>query len=397
MTLVLTNTTVITPDRVVAGGSVVIAGGVIADVLDRTYAREPCVWDLGGRYLLPGFVDLHNDGLEREIYPRLGGEVDPDYAMAQYDRRLAAAGVTTEYHGVNFVEHAVDEWRTLAFAARLAGAVRTLRRAPYATIDHRVLYRLELRTPGALDALLACRDEVDGEALVSVALHNRNIGHLRPLHLEALRACVPPRRAINGAVPAPAAPVTFAPDAEETTVVGTLARVTARREEHGFILASHDDDTLERVDMQADLGFRIAEFPMTVAAAERARWRGMRIVVGAPNALRGRSYQGAVSVRELVARGLADILVADYSAPALVGAVFQLAELGLATLPAAVAMATANPARAVGLHDRGMVAVGQRADLTVVRLHGTIPVVDATLVRGEQVTGRRYDCEETCR
>jgi alpha-D-ribose 1-methylphosphonate 5-triphosphate diphosphatase PhnM len=55
------------------------------------------------------------------------------------------------------------------------------------------------------------------------------------------------------------------------------------------------------------------------------------------------------------------------SAPSLLAGVFHLIDSGLVDLPSAVRMVTANPARAVGLSDRGEIRPGARADLIAVR------------------------------
>jgi len=54
------------------------------------------------------------------------------------------------------------------------------------------------------------------------------------------------------------------------------------------------------------------------------------------------------------------------------------------SLPQAVALVTANPARAVGLADRGAIAPGLRADLVRVRRAG-VPVVRAVWLEGRRV------------
>jgi alpha-D-ribose 1-methylphosphonate 5-triphosphate diphosphatase len=55
-------------------------------------------------------------------------------------------------------------------------------------------------------------------------------------------------------------------------------------------------------------------------------------------------------------------------------------------LPAAVRMVSLNAARAVGLHDRGAIAAGLRADLALVRLDSAgFPHVEATFLAGQQV------------
>jgi alpha-D-ribose 1-methylphosphonate 5-triphosphate diphosphatase len=46
---------------------------------------------------------------------------------------------------------------------------------------------------------------------------------------------------------------------------------------------------------------------------------------------------------------------------------------------------SANPAEAVGLSDRGMLACGLRGDLVRVALHDGLPVVRATWRGGERV------------
>ena len=53
--------------------------------------------------------------------------------------------------------------------------------------------------------------------------------------------------------------------------------------------------------------------------------------------------------------------------------------------PQAVAAASLNPARAVGLNDRGEIAPGKRADLVRVRVIGDAPVVRAVWREGERV------------
>jgi alpha-D-ribose 1-methylphosphonate 5-triphosphate diphosphatase len=65
-------------------------------------------------------------------------------------------------------------------------------------------------------------------------------------------------------------------------------------------------------------------------------------------------------------------------------AVLALAETGAGDLPAAVALASANPARALKLEDRGAIEVGLRADLVVAE-RGRLPRVRATFCRGRQV------------
>lgn len=377
----LTNAQIVTPDRVLPNGTVAVEDDRIVDVVDRAFPAAPDVADLGGRYLLPGLIDLHADNIEREVAPRAGADLDPAYALAVYDRKLAAAGVTTQFHGIYFANKA-GFGRSVEHGVEMALAVDAFRAASHRLVDHNILHRLDLRTPGALDALLGVIDR-SSPALISLNEHIPGQGQYGDL--DALR------RSIRSG---------FGPDATDADVeeeivrrLGhvaatdalaheTLTRVSEEAAKRGIVLASHDDDSPERVDQMVDLGCTIAEFPVRLDAAERARERGMHIAAGAPNVVRGRSLSGNTSALDLVARGLVDLLVADYHAPSLLTAIFKVAEAGALDLPAATRLVTATPASAVGLSDRGAIREGRRADLLVVDLHGGIPLVEATIVAG---------------
>lgn len=80
------------------------------------------------------------------------------------------------------------------------------------------------------------------------------------------------------------------------------------------------------------------------------------------------------------------MLSSDYVPASLMESIFKLsaAEVGV-SLPHAIRLASLNPARAVGLGDRGEIAAGRRADLARVRTHEGAPVVRAVWRAGERV------------
>ena len=137
-----------------------------------------------------------------------------------------------------------------------------------------------------------------------------------------------------------------------------------RGKDRGLAIASHDDETPEHIADAAALGITVTEFPTTLAAAQAARDKGMKIIMGAPNLMRGGSHSGNVAAAELAAEGLLDNLASDYVPASLLQAAFRLAEddHGIA-LPDAVATVSANPADTAGLTDRGRIAPGLKADL----------------------------------
>jgi alpha-D-ribose 1-methylphosphonate 5-triphosphate diphosphatase len=89
--------------------------------------------------------------------------------------------------------------------------------------------------------------------------------------------------------------------------------------------------------------------------------------------------------------GVADCLCGDYSPAALLPAVLQLPAMAGINLHEAVALVTCNPARAVALNDRGVIAAGKRADLLAVRHLGGLPQVARVWSDGIAVMSLAFD------
>jgi alpha-D-ribose 1-methylphosphonate 5-triphosphate diphosphatase len=130
----------------------------------------------------------------------------------------------------------------------------------------------------------------------------------------------------------------------------------------------------------------IAEFPTTMVAAEHSHGAGLKVLMGAPNVVRGGSHSGNIAAVDLAREGCLDILSSDYVPGALLLATFMLPEAAGIALPEAVRMVTATPALAAHLHDRGEIAAGRRADLVRVRMHGEMPVVKGVWRQGQRVS-----------
>lgn len=372
---VLGHVRAVLPDRVLDDARVVVRDGRIVEVGAHPAAASPDV-DGGGRYCLAGLVDVHSDGLERERIPRPGAEVPWQFAIRSFEGKLRAAGITTAFHGAAFEEGGSPAGgRSVAAALALCEELAARGEGP---VDHRILYRLDVRCPEGLAALRRHLSTTGGGAVVSHEDHTpgqgqyadrryyeRYVAGTHGLTAEEARSHVDDvilRRDKQL-------------DAREQALdwLGGQARAGAVR------LFGHDPTSAEEIDALAARGGAVAEFPTTRAAARAARERGMQVVVGAPNVLRGGSHAGNASARELVGHGLVTALASDYLPSGLLAAVFLLAEEGLAELPAAVGLVTRGAAEAVGLADRGTLAAGRRADLVLVEGGRPWPLVRAVL------------------
>ncbi len=155
----------------------------------------------------------------------------------------------------------------------------------------------------------------------------------------------------------------------------------------GIILASHDDDTREKVDWVHELGVRISEFPVTLGAARTATDLGMSVLMGAPNVLRGASLTGNLSGREAIRNGCCQLLGSDYAPMTLMHAAFALAADGQLSLADSLAMISTHPAAAIGLHNEtGAIRENLAADLVLIdATRGFIPRIVRTWVEGRMV------------
>ncbi|MGO7182821.1 alpha-D-ribose 1-methylphosphonate 5-triphosphate diphosphatase [Rhizobium brockwellii] len=373
----LSNFTLVLPNEVVSEGSVRVEGGVIAEIRPEPVAGAAI--DGGRRLLMPGFVDLHGDMIEREIAPRPNATMPIDFGIHELDKKLAAAGVTTAFAAVSFATESVyGHVRSLETTSAVIEGINRLR--DDLLIDHRVHARYEITNVGAAPALerLLNADQID---MVSLTDHTPGQGQYN--NLQSYILSISERRAISEEMAAEIVAKRIAMR-NNADIEAKLKEIVALSLKHKLSLASHDDDSVEKVAEMHDLGVTISEFPVTAPAAEEARRRGLWTLMGAPNALRGQSMSGNLSALDAAKAGLLSVIAADYHPAAFVPGIFKLADMVEGGLPAAVAMATGNAARSAGLMDRGEIAVGQRADLVVVE-PGDVHRIRATFRAGRFV------------
>ncbi|MCH4545164.1 alpha-D-ribose 1-methylphosphonate 5-triphosphate diphosphatase [Rhizobium changzhiense] len=373
----LSNFTLVLPNEVVSEGAVRVEDGAIAEMRPEPVAGAAI--DGGGRLLMPGFVDLHGDMIEREIAPRPNAHMPIDFGIHELDKKLAAAGVTTAFAAVSFATESIyGHVRSLETTSAVIEGINRLR--DDLLIDHRVHARYEITNVGAAPALerLLNADQID---MVSLTDHTPGQGQYN--NLQSYILSISERRAVSEEMAAEIVAKRIAmrsnPDIE-----AKLKEIVALSLKHKLSLASHDDDSVEKVAEMHDLGVTISEFPVTAPAAEEARRRGLWTLMGAPNALRGQSMSGNLSALDAARAGLLSVIAADYHPAAFVPGIFKLADMVEGGLPAAVGLATGNAARSAGLLDRGEIAVGQRADLVVVE-PGDVHRIRATFRAGRFV------------
>lgn len=379
--LYLTGARVVLREEVLERGSVLIENGVISAINPEPVAGAREV-KLDGKTLIPGMIDLHCDALEKEVEPRPNVHFPLDFACAQADKRNAAAGVTTVFHALSFANHELGV-RNNRFAAEIARAIHQWQ--PHALVDNRVHCRYEVTDPTAPEVLHELLE--NGEMhLLSVMDHSPGQGQFKDISAY--------RNYLSRTYKKSEAELDEILSSKLDMTQGAMERIEKLvRAAHrmGVHVSSHDDDTEQKVETLSALGVTISEFPINLESAQAARARGMHTIFGAPNILRGKSQSGSIRALDAIKAGVGDCLCADYHPATMIVAAFRIPELAGLTLPEAICKVSFNPASAVGLNDRGEIAVGKRADLVSISHINGLPQASTVWSAGRPAYQAYFD------
>lgn len=357
-------------------GDLRVTDGLIASVNANSNTQGE---DLQGDYLIPGLVELHTDHLETHYSPRPGVRWDAIAAIQSHDAQVAAAGITTVLDclrmGTDDADYEPGEMLALAGYLQQAEDQKRLR------AEHYLHLRCEVSSPSVLDD---CEQFASHDKVMLISVMDHAPGQRQFADMAVFEYYHRSKEAMDEKTFR-----AFASRRMENSKRysdkhrGVLAELCKVRK---ITLASHDDATLEHVDDAIKLGIHISEFPTTVEAARAAHEKGMRILMGAPNVVRGRSHSGNVGARQLAQLGTLDMLSSDYVPSSLLHAAFVLSlQEKLMSLSDAIALVTSNPAQSIGFDDRGIIAEGYRADLVQVRYQDNVPTVKCVWREGVRV------------
>jgi alpha-D-ribose 1-methylphosphonate 5-triphosphate diphosphatase len=375
--MILTNACIVTADAEF-DGTVLVRDGRIVEV-SRGRSHATGALDLDGDILLPGLVELHTDNMDKHFAPRPGVTWPSLPAVMAHDTQIAAAGITTVFDSLALGDVRDDSDR-VRNRERMIEAVCAVSERRLSRVEHRLHLRCEIV---ADDAVEAVDRWIDLPLVGLVSINDHTPGQRQFLDPAKLRQYYMGKFAMTE----PQFEIFYerAIELHNRNAVKHRGEIVSRAQARALPLASHDDATREHVREAVRNGMTIAEFPTTHEAAQASREAGLAVLVGAPNLVLGGSHSGNIAAIDLVRAGQADILSSDYVPTSLMEGVFKLpAEAGI-SLSQAVRLASYNPARAVGLGDRGEIASERRADLVQVRVLDGAPVVRAVWCEGQRV------------
>ncbi|MBB3946734.1 alpha-D-ribose 1-methylphosphonate 5-triphosphate diphosphatase [Rhizobium skierniewicense] len=373
---VFSNARIVLEDQIIKG-SLLVRDGLIVDISDGSSRAGE---DMEGDFLIPGLVELHTDHLEQHYSPRPGVTWNKTAAIQAHDAQVASSGITTVFDCLRLGSDEdggfkKGEMRDMADAIEHAQSENRLR------ADHLLHLRCEVAAADVLDHF---EDFEDDPKVRLISLMDHSPGQRQFQTMDQYIMFYQKKRGLSDEVFK--AFVDRRVSASQKYSAQHRDFLAARCAEHGITVASHDDATDAHVEEAIGHGVKLAEFPTSVEAAKASHSAGMSVLMGAPNIVRGKSHSGNIAARDLAELGVLDVLSSDYVPFSLLYAPFLLVDQveGM-TLPKAISMVTATPARTVSLDDRGRIAPGLRADLVRVHRDDGVPVVRSVWRQGRRV------------
>lgn len=352
---------------------IVIKGENIVGVSD--YRSCDIAIDLGSRRVVPGFVDLHSDAIEKEIEPRPGAMFPINMAVIELDKKLAMAGITTMYHAVSFNDNELTKSRDTGHTKNVIEEIYKANKE-HLKNDNFVHARFEITSESSLPVIkeLIKEKKID---MLSVMDHSPGQGQFKTLeswkkfHLSAydieedeVQSYIEKKRSKD--------------------TVGIVEDIVSFGLSHNLSVLSHDDDCEEKLITLKALGITFSEFPLSLEVARKAKEFRISTGMGAPNVVRGGSQSGNIAAKELVKEGVCDYLCSDYHPPSMLISPYRLQEDTGLSLEDGFAMISSTPARLAGLDDRGKICEGYIADIAVID-ESTFPKVVMTFKKGDVI------------
>jgi len=355
MQLVIRSSQVLTGDRFIPA-DIVISGSIISSI--EPYKSLDSAIDMGDMRIVPGFVDLHSDAIEKEVEPRPGARFPVKSAVMNLDKILSMSGITTMFHAIGFNdEELTRNRRGTEKSAELINEIYVSNKQ-FLKIDNFIHARFEITSRSSLDTVKKLIKEHKIN-LLSIMDHSPGQGQFKTLeswkkyHLSAYSFDT---KYIDEYIEKKLS-------ADKTGIVEDLVKFAIS---YNIPVLSHDDDCKEKLNTLKNLGITFSEFPLSVEVAEYAKQLNISTGMGAPNVVRGGSQSGNIAAKELISKNLCDYLCSDYHPSSMLLAPYKLKEELHIPLEKGFRLVSTTPARLAGLTDRGIIAIGKKADIIVI-------------------------------
>ena len=387
----ITNGQVVTETEILNNSEVLIDGenivGIYASGTNKVTKLDTVINAEEG-LIAPGFVDIHSDYIENMASPRPTSVLDFDISIRETEKILINQGITTMFHSLSFIgedEFSVKPIRSPENVKALLEKIAQTHNRLH-LIRHRFHARLEI---DAVDNIEQIKQFILAGKVQLLSFMDHSPGQGQYRNLEIYRKTLKGYKKITDNE---IDKVIAARQGSEKMTLAMIQDIAELAHRKNIAIASHDDDTLEKIEFLKQFGATISEFPITIEVAKAAKAAGMLTLVWAPNILLGGSHSGNMSAAQAINEGVVDILCSDYYPAALLHAIFIMHEQYGQDLAKMFRLVTLNPAVAVKMdREIGSIVPGKKADVLIInKIEGDFPVITCVMVDGKVITQTNY-------
>ncbi len=386
--IAIKNGRIVTPNQIIEGKTLLLENDRILDICDSDVTANKII-NAHGRYILPGFIDVHSDKIEQFIYPRPTARFPFELALKECEKELLQLGITTIYHSFSLYKDKLlgkSHLRTKESVLEMAELIADIQSRSH-LIHHRFHLRLEIDNIAAFDI---AKEMIHRKLVHEISFMDHTPGQGQYRNLEVYRDTVDKYNGMENEGKTFEEVMEYHQNKEMLSFEQLKELANLAHANH-ITVASHDDDTIEKLEVNRQLDVDISEFPITENVACAAHDMGFYTIAGAPNILLGGSHSGNMSAAQAIQKGSVDILCSDYFPQALLHSLFVMCDKYGQTLPDMVNKVSLNPAKAMQIDaDYGSIEPGKKADLVIVDVLDGYPVVTHVLVDGKMTSRVEY-------
>ncbi|NMC60045.1 MAG: alpha-D-ribose 1-methylphosphonate 5-triphosphate diphosphatase, partial [Candidatus Methanofastidiosa archaeon] len=286
----ITNGRIVTENEILEGYDLLIEEDSIKEIkkegqIRSNYFKE--VIDAKKGYVAPGFIDIHSDYVETMAAPRPTSIMDFSISLREEEKILINQGITTMFHSLTMDRNELKNVpiRNSENVREMINTIDKINKNKN-LIRHRFHARIEIDNINEIDNIKKYIED-DKVQLISFMDHTPGQGQYR--NLEVYRKVV---RGYRGLSDEDIEMIINESNNKEKITDETIKEIAALAIKKNISIASHDDDSLEKLKTVQNYGANISEFPITLDVAKSAKEMGMHTIAGAPNVLLGGSHSG---------------------------------------------------------------------------------------------------------
>lgn len=356
----------------VSPGYLQTENGKIIDILENYKGKVD--YDFGDSYLLPGLINIHSEYIARETVLPINQLFPFSKIFYDVEMKFLLSGVTTLFHSVELVQG--RHKRDFTSGPQLLRQIRELS-GGNTLIEHRTNLEFPLNFMENMDTIKELIED-------DIVDHISYLGYFRS-EKERYREVYYQEY------------VQRVMELDEETVMKMVERVRELRTEanleelayiikyahsKGIKVGSNEISSSQKLDFLRDFGINIIEFPSSIEAMDYAHRYGKKVLCDSLGLFKKNKDSQSFDLLEAIMQGKVDLLSSDTRSGDMLSALFYIGEF--VGLPKAVALSSANPAEVLGLHDRGKIEKGRKADFAVVKeIYPKNPLVQAMFCDGE--------------